>query len=186
MSQLYRISLKETVRRHIQIKDGIQTTLKLLPILAPEHLADLLAQALLSRGFEREGQQLKQVDEHDIQICIDVESGVVTISRHYEEEVTLSQEQDVVIDDDIRGSRQRAQKAFKSALEKHLNHKEQALTTKITQMLEQKWVDIQQTLDDVVQQATAEALKLRASQLGEIIDVDENAETGEMVIRVKV
>ena len=41
-------------------------------------------------------------------------------------------------------------------------------------------------LDDAVNRATGEALKEKARQLGEVQEISENAETGELIIRVKV
>lgn len=53
-------------------------------------------------------------------------------------------------------------------------------------MLEGKLRDLRAELDSIANRVTAEALKVRASQLGEIREITEDPETGSLTIKVRV
>ena len=60
MSRAYRIRLSESLRRHIEVDDGICSSLELLDVLPREQMAELLARELEGAGFEeREGQWVR-------------------------------------------------------------------------------------------------------------------------------
>src|SRR5205823_6456801 len=60
MSRAYRISITESLRRHVQVEDGIRTTLEVLPVLAKERMGALPGAELEKRGFKREGDKVRR------------------------------------------------------------------------------------------------------------------------------
>ena len=56
----------------------------------------------------------------------------------------------------------------------------------LTTRLEKRIRDIQPELDQIGNKVTAEALKVRAGQLGEIEEITEDPESGSMTIKVKL
>jgi hypothetical protein len=55
-----------------------------------------------------------------------------------------------------------------------------------TKQLEGRLRDLRGEMDQVVSRVTIDALKERAAQLGEIEELHEDAQTGELTIKVKV
>jgi len=87
MSRAYRISVSESVRRHVRVEDGVRTSLELLEILPRESMADLLAGELEGRGFKRDGGKAVRTEEDGVRVEADLEDGSV--------KVTLAQEADL-------------------------------------------------------------------------------------------
>ena len=63
---------------------------------------------------------------------------------------------------------------------------ERALRELVNRKLERRLESTKEDLDKAVNRTTAEALKRRAAQLGEIQEIHEDAESGGLTIRVKV
>lgn len=71
-------------------------------------------------------------------------------------------------------------------LEKKAEHERERLQSAATEELEQKLCDLQPELSEVVNKVTREALKQKANQLGTIKEISENAESGELTIKIEV
>src|ERR1700677_1649686 len=99
MSRAYRISVQESLRRVLRASDHVSTTLELLDILPPEQMADLLAQELQRRGFEKQGEALVR-NEKGVQIRVEPASGTVTVQSQGEERIELEATASVIADAD--------------------------------------------------------------------------------------
>ncbi len=71
-------------------------------------------------------------------------------------------------------------------LQKKAADKETGLQTKVTDRLEAQLGGLRQELDQAVNRVTAEALKRKAAQLGQIKEITEDPQAGSLTIVVEV
>ncbi|MFO0878490.1 MAG: hypothetical protein U0840_14215 [Gemmataceae bacterium] len=189
MSRSYRISVRESVNKVIKAEDSVSTQLELLEILGPEQMAGLLAAELAQHGFkEEEGQMVREED--GVKISVDTCTGTVTVAAEASESTKVEGERHGRAYDDIgphasqvrEGLRQELQKD----LEKKVDDKTQALQGKVTDQLEGKLGELQCELDQVVNKVTADALKIKAAQMGQIKEMTEDPQAGSLTIVVEV
>jgi hypothetical protein len=189
MSRSYRISVRESADRVIRAKDHVSTKLEILEVLPPEQMAGLLSDELVRRGFKREGDALVR-RENGVVVTVEPECGVVTVAAESAEKVSLESAKEGRAYDDAgpNAKRTRAQlrEEAKRDLEKKAEEKETALQTKVTDRLEAALGGLRQELDQAVNRVTAEALKRKASQLGQIKELTEDPQTGSLTIVVEV
>lgn len=188
MSRAYRIRISESLRRHVEVSDGIQSKLEILEVLPPEQLAEILKRELAGAGFEEgeEGEWVR-VDEDGVEVRVDPEAGTVTVAAGAEELVELERERQVSAwAENDAAVRERGQKALKAELEDELDERSKDLQAEVTKKLEGKLGDLRQELDRISNKVTAEALKRKAASMGEVQEVSEDAETGSLTIRVKI
>ena len=187
MSRAYRISVSESIRRHIRVEDGIAAPLELLDILPREQMAELLAAELAGLGLERDGNVARRIDDDGLEIHVDLAEGRVTVKQAAEAEVELEEERagHAGRPDDAQ-AKERLRKAVRRDLERKADARQEKLQRELTAKLEGKLRELQAELDGAVNRATGEALKRKAAQLGEIEEISEDAETGSMTIKVRV
>lgn len=188
MSRSYRIAVAETLRRHVKVEDGVQTSVELLPVLPAGRMADLLAAELEALGFTREGKLARRTDEDGTEVTVDLELGTVT--------VRLTAEADLELERKVSGSttdrkrvdeaKKKLKKKARADLERRADAEQERLRQEVTEQLEGKLRDLQREIDSAVNRATAAALKEKAAQMGEIEEISEDKETGSLTIRVRV
>src|SRR5438132_10870328 len=100
MSRSYRIAIRETLRRVIKANDRVSTQLEILEVLPCEQMAELLAQELERRGFQREGDELVR-EQDGVKVSVDPRTGTVTVSAESSEEVDLKQDREGRAFDDV-------------------------------------------------------------------------------------
>ena len=189
MSRAYRIKVREAQNRVVKAKDHVSTQLEVLSILPPEQMADLLAAALEERGFERCGDQLSR-EEDVVVVVVDVTTGTVSVHTEGERAVTVEGDLDGYATDQAGEGAKRTREALEKELHKKLDQQasghEAKLQTEVTDRLEGKLSDLRKELDQVVNRVTAEALKRKAAQLGQIKELTEDPQTGNMTIVLEV
>ncbi len=187
MSRVYRIRVAESARRHIRVEDGFAVQLELLNILAPEQMSELLATELEGLGFERDEGLMHRKDEDGVHLEVDLEKGTVTARLSAEEDLDLTVEQTRGIEEErmVQG-RARLEQDVKKALEREVDVARNKLAEATTERLEKKLRDLRKELDTASNRAIAGALKVKAQQMGQIQEISENAETGEITIKVQV
>ncbi len=186
MSRAYRISVKESLSRHVQVDDGVCSTLELLPILDKDRMRELLGHELEQGGFKRDGNTATRKEKGDIVVSIDLESGEVTVTAEGHAELNLNTERTAVVDNPNNSDRERALRdVAKQALEREAKAEEEALRRKVTEQLEGALRDIKGELDSVVNRVTGSALKQRAAELGQVEEVHEEA-NGNLTIKIRV
>lgn len=186
MSRAYRISVKESLSRHVQVEDGVCSSLELLPILEKERMRELLAAELAQKGFERKGTLATRKEADGITVSVDLDSGEVSVNAEGHSEVNLETERTAVVDNQLAPDRERALRdAAKQSLEREAKAEEEALRKKVTEQLEGKLLDLKDELDGVVNRVTGQALRQRAAELGQVEEVHEDA-NGSLTIKVRV
>ena len=188
MSRAYRISVAESIRRHVKVEDGVQTQVELLPILCPERMADLLAAELAKIGFERDGGQARRVDEDGTEVTVDLEQGTVTVRLSAEADVELQRKASGAVYDpkQTEKAEQQLRDRLRGELERQADAQQEELRQQVTEKLERKLRDLQAEIDKAVNRASAAALKEKAAQMGEIEEISEDQETGALTIKVRV
>ncbi|PID39892.1 MAG: hypothetical protein CSA65_00490 [Proteobacteria bacterium] len=188
MSRAYRIAVSESLRRHVWVGDGVETTLELLSVLPQDRMATLLAAELSKLGVEREGDTCRRVDDEGVTIEVELLEGTVTVSLSAEAELELERETVAAsyTQEGLKEAANERREQLQRRLEAAADAKEEALRLAVSEKLERKLRDVQAELDGAVNRATAAALKEKAAQLGEIEEISEDVESGELTIRVRL
>ena len=188
MSRPYRISVRESLHRVIRADDHVRSQLEILPVLPAAEMSELLGRELQERGFEVEqGQAVRRED--GVEIRVDLQTGEVVVQAELEQEVSLSKEQGGQYDRDFvrKGAAEKALRdRVQKELEKEAEDKEQELQNQATDKLEGELAEVRQELDQAVHRTLAEALKKKASRIGQIKEVTEDVENGSMTLVVEV
>jgi hypothetical protein len=128
--------------------------------------------------------------ENGVTVTVDPRTGKVEVSAEASEETTVQGEKTGHTYDDMgpsgRQVREGLRQQLQKDLEKKVEDKQSALQSKVTDRLEAELQDIRRELDQAVNRATAEALKVKAAQLGEIKEVAEDPQAGSLTIVVEV
>jgi hypothetical protein len=178
--------VSESVVRTVHVEDGVQSSLEMLPIVARERQAELLAAELEQQGFARDGGVARRKDADGIEISVELETATVTVRIAAEAELaeTIERRQSVGVE------RQReAEVALRDDvmrdLDERLQQRTEALRRDVTQRLERKLGDLRKELDDAVGRATVAALTEKAASLGHIESVVSD-DAGNVAIKVKL
>jgi hypothetical protein len=190
MSRAYRIRVSESLTQVIRAGDHVSTRLEVLEILPAETMADLLRAELVEQGFEVREKALVRTRD-GITVEVDPATGTVTVRSETEQSVELktTREGHVYDDDSVesrRSAEERLREVAKGDLDEQAAGREKALQKEVTDRLERQLADVQRELGGVVNRVTAEALKQKAAQLGEIRELTEDPETGNLTIVLEV
>jgi hypothetical protein len=191
MSRAYRIRVKEALTRDIRAEDSIETNLEILEVLPPEQMGELLANELKQRGFEeQEDGTLVRKKEDGATITIEPCTGKVTVSAEATDRIDIEGNREGYGYDDVgprrRAIEERLSKELKADLEKKAEQHAAKTQSAATDKLEKELQDVQPELNEVVNRVTAEALKQKAAQMGQIKEISEDAESGSLTIKVEV
>jgi hypothetical protein len=188
MSRAYRIAVSGSLERIVHIEDGVCSTLELLPILARERMREILGAELVGRGFVAQEGVARRDESGGVTVEVDLETGNVTVRVAAETELKLSGERSghVYEEQRVEAGREALQKNLDQALEKQATEAQEKMRRQATAHLEARLKDLRQELDQVVNRVTAEALKEKARQMGEIEELLEDPETGALTIKVRV
>ena len=189
MSRSFKIAVSETLRKVICAEDHVSSELELLDILPADQMADLLAEELVKEGFERKGDILERVDD-DVVISVNAKTGVVSVRASAAEEVELDGQKEGYAYDDAGPGAEKVEEQLRGKLhqelEKDAKKETDRLQQELTDKLEAELVDLRKELDRAVNRATAEALKQKAAQMGQIKEMTEDPESGSLTIVVEV
>lgn len=185
MSRAYRISIKESLSQHVQVDDGVSSTIELLPILQKERMQDLLGKELEARGFTRQGDTVTRAEKNGVEIEVDLTTGQVSATASGHQEVNLETERTAVVDQNHKDEREAAlRRVAQESLKREAKAEEEALRKKVTAELEGTLRELKDELDGVVNRVTATALKTRAAELGQVEEIHEDANS--LTIKVRV
>jgi hypothetical protein len=190
MSRAYRIQVKESLRRDVRAEDSIQTQIELLEILPPEQMGDLLARELEERGFELQDDGTMVRKDGEVAVTVDPCSGEVTIRAEAGKTIEVEGKREGFAYDDVgprnQQIKERLSKELISDLEKKVEKQAADVQTAATGKLEKELAELQGELNEVVNRVTAEALKQKAAQMGQIKEISEDPEAGSLTIKVEV
>ncbi len=189
MSRAYRVSVRETQNRTIRAEDHVSTQLEILEVLPPEQMAGLLADELERRGFQRDGTRLVR-QQNGVIVTVDTTTATVTVAAEASEETTIQAERSDRAYDDAGQHAKTVRENLKKQVEKDIDRKAGEKTahlqTQVTDRLERELSDLRHELDEAVNRVTAEALKRKAAQMGQIKEMTEDPQAGSLTIVVEV
>lgn len=186
MSRAYRITVAESLSRHVQVDDGVCSNLELLPILEKPAMGALLSEELEQKGFQKEGDHAVRKEKDGVTVRVNVQTGEVAVTAEGHVDLNLETKRTAVVDNPNSPDKEKAlRKAAQEQLDREAKAEEEALRRKVTTQLEGKLKDLKDELDGVVNRVTANALKKRASELGTVEEVHEDG-SGNMTIKVRV
>jgi hypothetical protein len=189
MSRAYRIRVRESLKRNLRAKDKVSTQMELLEILSADEMAALLAEELERRGFRRQGKNLVRKQD-GVTVTVDTASATVTIEAETEEKVKLEGEKSGWGYNDAgpaeKQTREVIQKELAKDLDRQAKEREASLQSQVTAKLEAQLDDLRKELDQIANRVTADALKRKAAQLGQIKELTEDPESGSMTIVLEV
>ena len=189
MSRAYKIKVKERGKHVVRASDHVSTQLELLEILPCERMAELLANELKKRGFKQQGENLIRTAKDGIVIEIDPADASVTVKAETAQTVTVEGERQVWTDADgklLKRDEENLRKALRQDLQREAEQQKTDLQKKVTDKLEGQLADIRKELDQAVNRVTAEALKEKAAQIGQIKSLTEDTQTGSLTIVLEV
>lgn len=185
MSRAYRITVKESLSRHVQVEDGVSSSLELLPILQKDRMRELLAAELEQKGFRRDGGTATRKEADGITTKVDLETGEVSVTAEGHAKVDLATERTATVESVTTEREQALRQVAQQALEREAKAEEEALRRQVTERLEGTLRDLKDELDGVVNRVTGAALKQRAAELGQVEEIHEEPNGG-LTIKVRV
>ncbi len=186
MSRAYRISLSESVKRQVEIKDGIQVSLELLPVLPAKRMIELLSSELEEKGFECHGSIATRTEKNGVVIKIDMDNATIDIVLENEVEIEVSRDKTKVVEEEVKDVQEKKLKqTLTKEIEQALDEKQEQSRIALTNQLKSSLRDIQQEMDQVVNATIIAGLKEKAAQLGDIEEVIESGD-GSVSIRINV
>ncbi len=163
------------------------TSLELLPILPKGRTSELLEAELVRRGFERVGDVLRRVEADGVAIEVDPKTATVSVKAEATADIAIDHETtEMVAEEAIQRGTSAAQQRIEKRAERDAQAAEEKARGAVTEKLERRLGDLRKELDNVTTRVTAESLKEKARRLGEIEEMHEDAETGELTIKVKL
>ncbi len=189
MSRAYRIRVSETLTRTLRAEDSVSTHLELLEVLPPEQMAELLREELKRRGFgDQKGELVRQ--DGDLTTTVDPVTGTVTVRSRAAQDLELEGNREGLAYDDLgpgeKNVRKALQQQLKQDLEKQAEHEQGRLQQQATERLEGHLADLSGELNQAVNRVTAEALKRKAAQIGQIKELTEDPQSGSLTIKIEV
>ena len=187
MSRAYRIKVSQSLRRVIRAEDHVSSQLEILEILPPEQMADLLGRELQQQGYTVEDGVATR-NEGGVTVTVELATGTVTVKAEAAQGVELTGEKQGVAYEEVdqAQAKDNLRKQLTRELEEDAARQEQALQGQITEQLEAELANLRCELDTAVNRATAQALKEKAAQIGQIKDMTEDPESGSLTIVVEV
>jgi hypothetical protein len=189
MSRAYRVRVRESVTKVVKAHDRISTQLEVLEILPAEQMGELLAQELEKRGFERRDGVLVR-EQDGVTVTVDPATGTMTVQAEGAQEVELEAEKEGRSYDEAGAHaasvKKGLQEAARKELEEQAKRETERLQGEITDRLEGQLGDLRRDLDQAVNRVTAEALKRKAAQMGQIKELTEDPQSGSLTIVVEV
>ena len=189
MSRAYKIKVKESARRALRASDHISTQLELLEILPPERMAELLAGELQKRGFTQQGAEVLRRAKDGVLVEVNTKTATIVVRSDVKQAVTIEGERQAWSDasgKQIKKDEDKLRKELLQDLQRQTDEQKSLLQRKVTDQLEGHLADLRKELDQAVNRVTAEALKEKAAQIGQIKEMSEDAATGALTIVLEV
>jgi hypothetical protein len=186
VSRAILVRVAESVVRTVHVEDGVVAPLEMLPILAADRMAALLAAELAALGFVRDGAACRRTEPDRLEVAIDLAASTVAVKLGAGAQVAEAVELVAHGDADRAGWTEAALRdEAVHALDARVAERTEALRREVTARLEARLGDIRREIDGAIGKATIAALTEKAAQLGRIEETHEDA-AGNVTIRVRL
>ena len=189
MSRAYKIKVKESARHVLRASDHVSCQLELLEILPAERMAELFANELAKRGFQKHGDMLVRRANDGVVIEIDTCSATVTVKAVSEELVRIEGERQgwtAETGKALKREEEKLRQELLKDLQRQAEQQKSGIQQKVTDRLEGHLADVRKELDQAINRVTAAALKEKAAQIGQIKTLTEDVHTGSLTIVLEV
>ncbi len=188
MSRAYRIQLSRDVSRTIHVEDGVATELPTLEVEDPAAIVQRLTAELLERGFEENDEGLLvRVEDDGIEVSVDPQTGKVSVKLAAEAQIEISERGEVrSYNPSDEEAKARLEKQLDGRVDRRTEMEEERLRAKVTEHLEGRLADLREELNRIANKVTADGVKAWAQRMGEVIEVQEDEESGSVSIKVEV
>lgn len=189
MSQSYHCQLQESVTLSASFGDKVTHSLNLTEILPREEMVELLRQQLIGLGFSEDGDRLTLTSDGTT-TEVDLDAMEATVSRSGEKQLSAT------ATSTGRGyTRSTAQRSAKDGLSvavqrtrEQLSAEKQRIQREETAAVERTDAEVKEVLHLALQQVYTESLKRKASQLGDVLSVQESTSASgeyELIIQIE-
>ena len=191
MSQCYRVQLQASISRTVEAEDSVSYPLELTALLPEPEMRDLLASALAQQGWTADGRIFRRTGPSGEALELDLDTMTLT--------ARLARQSEVVTDVEAVGraeSQTHAEQEARRLLQERGEAAGQGIAEAGKRTLQREvsaalaaGEDARRAeLHGVLQQVYAEALKRKAGQLGNVMEVQEGTDADgnyELSIRVE-
>lgn len=191
MSQCYRVQLQASISRTVEAEDSVSYPLELTALLPEPEMRDLLASALAQQGWTADGRIFRRTGPSGEALELDLDTMTLT--------ARLARQSEVVTDVEAVGraeSQTHAEQEARRLLQERGEAAGQGIAEAGKRTLQREvsaalaaGEDARRAeLHGVLQQVYAEALKRKAGQLGNVMEVHEGTDADgnyELSIRVE-
>ena len=188
MSRAYLVRVEENLKQVMRAEDYVSCQLEMLELLPCEQMAELLAAELAKLGFDIQDETATRHDK-DVTVTVDLPSATVVVQSASDKAVKLKSTKLTRVEEN-RKQAAVAEANLRVEAKKELEEKrlqaQSLLQREVTDRLEARLGDLRKELESAANRATAEALKTRAAQLGEIKSISEDPAAGSLTIVVEV
>lgn len=193
MSQLYSIELKSAVTERIETADSVAYPIALQDILPQEDMKDLLRESLVNNGFEADEENeniLTKQGAGGEDIIFNLDDMEVTARLEDAKDVTAEVNATGRAYDDQEMARRNAQeklKAQEDAVRRELAKETSELQSELSDRLAESESERMREINEVLQDVYADALKRKAGQMGDIMEVHESTSPeGEYELTIRI
>lgn len=193
MSQLYSIELKSAVTERIETADSVAYPIALQDILPQEDMKDLLRESLINNGFEADEENeniLTKQGAGGEDIIFNLDDMEVTARLEDAKDVTAEVNATGRAYDDQEMARRNAQeklKAQEDAVRRELAKETSELQSELSERLAESESERMREINEVLQDVYADALKRKAGQMGDIMEVHESTSPeGEYELTIRI
>lgn len=189
VSLAYRITVSESLRRHVVLEDGLCSGLEILDVLPAGEMDELLREELAGRGFEPESDgRMRRCEQDGTEVVVDPRERSVTIRGGAATAIEIERTGvgHTAGPDGSDDRRANLRVRVRAELEEEAAKREGALRSELTEALERRLLDLRTELDGVSHRVVGRALRTKAAQLGEVTEVSEDEESGALTIRVRL
>jgi hypothetical protein len=187
VSRAYRVSVRGSVHRVVHVEDGVCTSLEMLPILPKERTSEILAAELAKRGFARDGATARRVEDDGVVVEVDLTTGAVSVKAEATADINIDRERtERIYEERLEQGRAAAQERVEREAEREAKDAEEKARSDVSGRLEKRLGDLRRELDAITNRVTADSLKEKARQLGEIEQMHEDKDSGELTIKVRL
>ncbi len=200
MSYAYRIEVKESRLVEVTGKDSFTTRVEVVDVLPAPEMVAILERRLTEAGYQRDGENLIHRDGA-VEICVNPSTREVVVSttRHgtRQVDVKLNRSLEAHTPSEITGATKRRDEIrkdleveAKDRLDQQAkvagNLMEQQLRENATRSLKEALPSIRAELSKIGHATQAEALEIKARQMGRVERVEHDVQNQSMTIVVKL
>ncbi|MFT5685405.1 MAG: hypothetical protein ACI8RZ_006356 [Myxococcota bacterium] len=189
MSQSYHCQLQESVKVNVSFGDTVTHSLNLTEILPKEEMVALLREQLIELGFTQDGDRLTLTSDGTT-TEVDLDAMEATVSRSGEKQLsaTATSTGRSYTRSAAKRSAEQGLSAAVANTRQQLKAEQSRIQREETAAVERTDAEVKEVLHLALQQVYTESLKRKASQLGDVLSIQESTTADgeyELIIQIE-